>query len=300
MRYEKIDLYEHRRDVHLTAYLQEDSPEITNGRPRPAVLVCPGGAYVGCSDREAEPIALAFAAMGYHAFVLKYSTYLTGAYRMDLEPRKLEPQPTRNHPQPVRDLGMAMKYLYEHADAWHLNSSQIAICGFSAGGHNCAMYGVYWNRPLVTEYVGGAYPAAAMILGYPLTDYRFANSQSTTPGTKFILELCNASFFGTLTPTQAQLEEGSPVLHVGPHTPPTYLWATAGDSLVHPHNALAFAQQLAAHRVPFELHIFEKGEHGLALATPATAGAADQLDADAAKWVPLAEAWLRKHLTPQL
>ncbi len=73
-----IQLYANRPDVTLTTYVLADSPELLNGKVRPAVLVCPGGAYLNCSDREAEPVALRFAAMGYHAFVLRYSTYGNG------------------------------------------------------------------------------------------------------------------------------------------------------------------------------------------------------------------------------
>ena len=73
-----IQLYENRPDVNLTAYVWSDSPSLQNGRSRPAVLICPGGAYLMCADREAEPVALRFAAMGYHAFVLRYSTYSGG------------------------------------------------------------------------------------------------------------------------------------------------------------------------------------------------------------------------------
>ena len=70
-----IKLYENRDDVTLTTYVLADSKEMLNGKARPAVLICPGGAYISCSDREAEPVAMAFAAMGYHAFVLRYSVY---------------------------------------------------------------------------------------------------------------------------------------------------------------------------------------------------------------------------------
>ena len=71
-----IQLYEERPDVSLTTYVLADSPELLKGKRRPAVLICPGGAYLNCSDREAEPVALRFAAMGYHAFVLRYSCLL--------------------------------------------------------------------------------------------------------------------------------------------------------------------------------------------------------------------------------
>ena len=78
MKTDLIRLYENREDVTLTCYLWDDSPELLNGKKRPAVLICPGGAYLGCSDREGEPVALRFASMGYHAFVLRYSTYTEG------------------------------------------------------------------------------------------------------------------------------------------------------------------------------------------------------------------------------
>ncbi len=70
----------------------------------------------------------------------------------------------------------------------------------------------------------------------------------------------------------------SPALHVGKHSPPTFLWATA-----------------PAHAgVPFELHIFEEGMDGLSLADQASAGVQTDLNADAAQWMSLAGAWLKK------
>jgi len=85
MRIEKIKLYENREDVTLTTYVLEDSHEMLNGKKRPAILVCPGGAYAFCSDREAEPVALKYASMGYHAFVLRYSVYNKGQFINPME-----------------------------------------------------------------------------------------------------------------------------------------------------------------------------------------------------------------------
>lgn len=75
---EKVYLYEGREDVTLTTYIVAEQGELAGIKKRPAVLICPGGGYFNCSDREAEPVALAFAALGYHAFVLRYSTYAEG------------------------------------------------------------------------------------------------------------------------------------------------------------------------------------------------------------------------------
>lgn len=75
MRSEVIYLYEDREDVTLTTYVLDDSKEIRCGKPRPAVLICPGGAYLNCSDREAEPVAMKFLAMGImHLFFVILST----------------------------------------------------------------------------------------------------------------------------------------------------------------------------------------------------------------------------------
>ena len=57
---ETFHLYDDRPGVTLTTYILSDSPELLNGQKRPAILICPGGAYLGCSDREAEPVALRF------------------------------------------------------------------------------------------------------------------------------------------------------------------------------------------------------------------------------------------------
>ena len=69
MKSEVIYLYKDRTDVTLTTYVLDDSREMLNGGKRPAVLICPGGAYLSCSDREGEPVAMAFAAM---AIMLSY------------------------------------------------------------------------------------------------------------------------------------------------------------------------------------------------------------------------------------
>lgn len=74
MRLETIYLYPEENEVSLTGYLLEDSPELLNGKTRPSLIICPGGAYTFLSDREAEPVALKFCLLGYHAFILRYST----------------------------------------------------------------------------------------------------------------------------------------------------------------------------------------------------------------------------------
>ena len=108
------------RDVTLTAYIQEVAGEFQFAK-RPAILVLPGGGYAMCSDREADPVALAYTKAGYQAFILRYST---GKHK--------------TWPNPLEDYEQAMALIGERAEEWHLGSSRIAAVGFSAGGHLCA------------------------------------------------------------------------------------------------------------------------------------------------------------------
>ncbi len=135
MFYKKINLYENRNDVTLTTYVLDDSPEMLAGKSRPAVLVCPGGGYINCSDREAEPVALRFNAMGYHAFVLRYSTYNDPGQGLMPE-GELKPKEKSMYPAPMRDIGKAFLEMHENAKKWNLDEKKIAICGFSAGETN--------------------------------------------------------------------------------------------------------------------------------------------------------------------
>jgi acetyl esterase/lipase len=297
-----IKLYENRQDVTLTTYILSDSPELLNGKKRPAVLVCPGGAYLGCSDREAEPVALRFAAMGYHAFVLRYSTYNNGAPFKPMT-GDLAVNPNSVHPAPMRDIGKAFLTIRTHADEWLVDVSKIAICGFSAGAHNCAMYSVYWQEPVICEFFGepaAVFKPAASILGYGISNYHLMFGEIKDPFAQQLSDSASIAFMGTKSPTRELLDVVSPELHVSKNMPPTFLWATAADALVPVENTTRMANALAQAGVPFEVHIFESGMHGLSLADHSTAGSLLELNVDAAKWVSLAEAWLKKRLAPQL
>ncbi|HWR66403.1 MAG TPA: alpha/beta hydrolase [Bellilinea sp.] len=226
-------------NVTLTTYLHEPSEAMPNMAVRPAVLICPGGGYLYCSEREGEPIALAFMAAGYQAFVLRYSVGDQAAF-----------------PRPLHDAEFALMMIRRQVVDWQVNPGKIAICGFSAGGHLAAALGTM-----------GRVRPNALILAYPC-----------------ILE----SMSDTLPEPIPSLER-----EVTSQTPPTFIWATAADERVPVENSLEFAAALGRAKVPFEIHIFQDGVHGLALATPVTsAGHAHYVDADAAKWLNLCLVWL--------
>ena len=304
MIYEKINVYPDRDDVTLTTYVLDNSVEMLNGEKRGAVLVLPGGAFLYCTDREAEPVAMGFSAQGYHTFVLRYSVYnenkgenTNDNILPDMEKPWVE-KPGVIFPGPVLDILKALQIIRNHAEEWRVNMDKIALCGFSAGGYEAAMYAVNWNKPLITDHLGGEAPIrpAAVICGYMMSDYRvFLNVDAG----KTLFGASVRAFTGEWVLKDAELaDKMSPCLQVDEEMPPTFLWATADDQTADVSQTLKMASALSEKKVPFEMHIFEKGRHGMVLATYATAGDPTQLSSDVAQWLPLAEHWLVKRLAP--
>ena len=132
---DSVDLYEyfgHSRLEGAVGHLQCWIPEnlaALGHRRRPAVLILPGGGYEHVSTREAEPVALRFAARGYAAFALQYSC--------------------GPHPFPValREAAMAMKYIRANAASFSIRPDRVAAVGFSAGGHLCGTLGMLYVIP---------------------------------------------------------------------------------------------------------------------------------------------------------
>lgn len=253
----------------LTAYCPDNSREIDADRRRVSVIVFPGGGYSFTSDREAEPVALKFAAMGMNAFVLRYS----------VQPQK--------YPSALLQAAAAVAYVREHADEYHASPEQIAVCGFSAGGHLACSIGVFWNRPLLTERLGrsaGAFRPDAMILGYPVV--------STEPKP---LQFTFTNLLGD-DASPEQIAGQSAEKFVTKETPPAFLWHTFNDDCVPVEHSLLLAQALRKNGVPFEMHIYPDGPHGLSTASRLTAGgeAAKNplVNPHVATWIPLCGEWL--------
>jgi acetyl esterase/lipase len=264
---ERLPLRDDREDVYVQFYWHAASPGLQAGRRRPLVIVCPGGGYQYTSDREAEPVALRFLARGFHAAVLRYSV--------------LTPLP-----RPMQELARAILAARERADEHGLDPHQIYVCGFSAGGHVAAGLGVLWDQP---ELEARVVPPEAMrpdglILAYAVIDLTTVDRPD--------LGLVSA-VFGRPDPPPELVARYGLDQRVTPETPPAFIWHTAADQIVPAANALRFAAALDAQQVPYELHVFERGGHGLALADETTDTDGHLFNREAQVWVELAVAWVK-------
>ena len=298
MRHEVIKLYENREDITLTTYLHEYSEEMLSSASRPAIIVCPGGAYVFCSEREAEPVALRFSSMGYQAFTLKYSVYNKGEY-FDIMQDDLPKDENSLFPNAMCDLGAAVLYIKDHAEELLIDPEQIFVCGFSAGANNCAVYCTKWHENILSDRYGRPaedFRVAGAILGYGYYNWgTFCADNQTVPALKKFADAGNVAFFGVKNPGKEQIDECNAIMAVNGNTPPMFLWTTCEDSILPSEQTLELGAALAKAGVPCEVHAFEKGEHGLANADESTACDTSQINDEAAIWVSFAHKWLRRH-----
>lgn len=254
-------VYEGCEKTVVQCYVQARSKELTMP-PRPAVVIFPGGGYDYTSDREAEPVANAYLAAGYSAFVVRYAV---GA--------------DARHPHPLLDAAAAVALLRARAEEFYIDPHKIAVCGFSAGGHLAAHLGTQWHLPLLRETLGGEsadFRPDAMVLCYPVI------SGIRSPHLHSFLNLTGPD------PAQETLARLSCEESVDDRTPPAFLWHTANDTCVPVENSLVMAGALAKAGVPVELHVFPNGLHGLSVCTYETAagGSEDRVYPYVARWVP--------------
>ena len=218
----------------LTCILPYMLDEMSKNRVRPAVLIIPGGGYGEVSDREAEPVALQFAARGYAAFILKYS----------VAPHRF--------PTALREAAMAMRFIRENAQDWLIDPNKIAAIGFSAGAHLCGTLGTMYDCPEVQDIADAATILPdALGLCYPV-----AVSWGKTHEGSF-KNLC-----GEDLPLRQRLSLDK---LVRADMPPVFLWHTRTDAVVPVRNSLVLADALDAAGVPFALHIYNRGPHGLSV-----------------------------------
>ena len=212
-----------------------DCPVNDSNWRRPAVIVVPGGAYEHVSKREGAPVASHFVARGFQAFVLEYLVAGDGV----------------RYPEQLHELAAAVDYLKKHAEEYNINSDEIFVLGFSAGGHLTANLAVDYS---VSETVGEKLDCKikAAGLGYPVISADLGHTRSHDNLLKGYTDAEKQKLLKNLNLDKA----------VNKNTVPAFIWTTAADSTVPAINSLKFAEALAKNGIKYELHVYPEGDHG--------------------------------------
>lgn len=222
----------------LTPYLP--APEQASGA---AIVICPGGGYGGLAGHEGADYARWLNEQGIAGFVLKYRLG-PGGYR---------------HPAMLQDAARAVRTVRARGGEWKLDGQRVGIMGSSAGGHLAST--------LLTHFDAGKPDAADPIerqssrpdlgiLCYPVISM----------ATEFTHQGSKRNLLGP-EPSPELAREVSSELQVTKTTPPCFVWHTWEDKGVPVENSLLFADALRKQGVPFDLHVYERGGHGLGLGT---------------------------------
>jgi acetyl esterase/lipase len=231
--------------AHGTA--EKDKPSITVHLPNAsiangcAVVICPGGGYQHLAmSYEGNDVAAWFNTFGVAGFVLKYRL-----------------APDYHHPAPLLDVQRAIRLVREKADVWQIDPHRVGVMGFSAGGHLASTAATHFDagKPDASDPVDrqGCRPDFT-ILAYPVI---------TMTG-KFGHGGSRKNLIGE-NPDEELAESLSNERQVTPQTPPTFLFHTSEDGAVPVENSIEFYRALRKAGVPAEMHIYEKGRHGIGL-----------------------------------
>ena len=230
----------------LTPYLPDATnatglPRQSNATAGAAMVICPGGGYAHLAAHEGNDYALWLNQHGVTCFVLKYRLGASGYH----------------HPAMLNDAARAVRWVRAHADDYKINPKHVGIMGSSAGGHLAAT--------LMTHFDSGDTNAADAI-----------ERQSSRPDIGVlcyaVISLGEFAHQGSKdnllgkNPSPELVQLLSNELQVTTNTPPCFIWATFEDKTVPVENSLLFAGALRKNHVPFDLHIYQDGKHGLGLA----------------------------------
>lgn len=225
----------------------KDKPSLTpyipdvGSTPRAAIVICPGGGYAGLAQHEGRDYALWLNMHGLTAFVLKYRLGSHG-YR---------------HPAMLYDAARAVRLVRSRASEWGVDPQRVGIMGSSAGGHLAST--------LLTHFDAGDASAPDPVDRFSSRpDLGILCYPVITMG-KFTHQGSKLNLLGR-DPSADLVKLLSNELQVTSQTPPCFIWHTFEDEGVPLENSLEFAAALRRAAVPFELHIYEKGRHGLGLA----------------------------------
>lgn len=226
----------------------EDTPRVDVYLPTApscgaGVVVLPGGGYGGlAADHEGKQIAQYFNRLGVTAFVCFYRLGTQGYH----------------HPIEMNDAKRAMRFARAHAEKYKLDSKRIGLIGFSAGGHLASTVGTLFDSgdPNAKDPIDKlSCRPDFLVLGYPVI--------SMTDG--FMHRGSRNNLLGDEKDNEELARQLTNYRNVSPHTPPTFIFQTDEDTVVPAENAVQFYLALRKHKVPAEMHIYQRGPHGVGL-----------------------------------
>ena len=229
-------------DIPTLTYFPAPADKATGA----AVMICPGGGYTHLAiDHEGKQIAEWFNSLGISAFMLKYrlGKWDGSGYK---------------HPTMLNDAKRGFRIIRARAAEWKIDPNRIGVMGFSAGGHLASTLGTHFDdgqKDAADPIERAGCLPNFMILGYPVVAL---NQPYTHTGSR--------RFLLGPTPELALVDNLSNASQVTPMTPPTFLFHTNEDTAVPPENSVYFYLALREAGVPAEMHIYEKGRHGVGFA----------------------------------
>ena len=207
---------------------------------RPAVVIAPGGGYAYCSKREGEVVALDFASKGYNAFVLDYMCVGDGVH----------------YPEQLLELAVSVDFVRNNAEKFSVNPDEIFIVGFSAGGHLAASLST--DYAIASELYGGGIDPRVQGAGliYPVISDEYGHCATYENLFKHADDETEKKYI-ELTKMDGKVCE---------RTAPAFLFSTFEDGCVPSLNSVKYAEALAKNSIPYEIHVYRNGGHGMSLA----------------------------------
>lgn len=239
MKYQRIAYSDHS---YMECYIQESYEFDVVGKvneQHPAIIVCPGGGFNDISASEADPVAMTYLGYGFSTFVLHYSTAEHCSWQTNLY-----------------EMQKAIWDVRSHAEEWHINPNAIAVMGFSAGGGMASMSACQWDMTDMYKKVGAPDAKSvrpdAVVLGYADDHIAMITRQG-------LIDMGDEQ-----AKTKTDLDYSILAL-ANEQTPPAFIWHTRIDPASETSFSVDVARKYAELGLPYELHVFNNGGHGMSV-----------------------------------
>jgi len=231
-----------RRVITPTLQMFLPAKDVANGT---AIVICPGGGYsVIVYEGEGINIAKEFAKKGVAAFILKYRLP-NDSFQVD------------KTIAPLQDAQQAIKTVRDSASQWGIDVGKVGIIGFSAGGHVASTEATHFNKALIENKSNTNLRPDFQILVYPVISMQDSLAHKGS----------RMNLLGS-TSSKETIDLYSNELQIDKDTPPAYLTHAADDKVVDVDNSIIYFEKLRHNKVPVEIHIYEKGDHGFVFRHP--------------------------------